>query len=107
MNGQGSILIVLDLADEKGRLCSRLLADMGAEVIRIEKPGEGAEFHWENLGKRSVTLDIGAKRCQELFKGLIEKVDVLVESHPPGHLEAIGLGYAQLSKLNPRLGVSS
>jgi benzylsuccinate CoA-transferase BbsE subunit len=110
MNGQGSILSgcrLLDLTDEKGMLCSRLLADTGAEVIRIEKPGETADFRWEDLGKRLITLDIGAKRCQELFKGLIEKVDVLVESRPPGYLDALGLGYHQLSKLNPRLIMAS
>ena len=110
MNGQGSILSgyrLLDLTDEKGLLCSRLLADMGAEVIRIEKPGQDPQFRWENRGKRSVTLDIGAKRCQELFKGLIAKADILVESHPPGYLNSLGLGYSNLSKLNPRLVMAS
>jgi len=110
MNGQGSILSgchVLDLTDAKGRLCSRCLADMGAEVIRLEKPGKSAGFHWEDLGKRSVTLDIELKRGQQVFRRLAKTADVLVESHPPGYLDALGLGYNQLSKLNPRLIVAS
>jgi benzylsuccinate CoA-transferase BbsE subunit len=110
MNGQGSILSgcrVLDLTDEKGSLCSRLLADMGAEVIRLEKPGESADFHWENLGKRRVTLDIGLKRGQEVFRRLLETADVLVESRPSSYLDSLGLGYPQLCKLHPRLVMAS
>ncbi len=110
MNGQGSILSgsrVLDLTDEKGRLCSRYLADMGAEVIRIEKPAKSADFHWENLGKRSVTLDIESKPGQDMLRRLLETADVLVESHPPGYLDALGLGYNKLNKINPRLIMAS
>ena len=107
MNGQGSILRVLDLTDEKGRLCARFLADMGAEVIRLEKPSESADFHWENLGKRSVTLDIELKPGQKVFKRLLETADVLLESHPPGYLDSLGLGYSNLSKLNPHLIMAS
>jgi benzylsuccinate CoA-transferase BbsE subunit len=107
MNGQGSILRVLDLTDAKGRLCSRLLADMGAEVIRIGKPGESEGFHWEDRGKRSITLDIESKPGQTLFRRLLKTADVLVESHPPGYLDTLGLGYNQLSKLNPRLIMAS
>jgi len=106
MNGQGSILSgcrVLDLTDEKGSLGSRYLADMGAEVIRLEKPGRSADFHWENLGKRLITLDIELKQGQKVFRRLLETADVLVESRPPGYLDSLGLGYSSLSKLNPRL----
>jgi benzylsuccinate CoA-transferase BbsE subunit len=103
MNGQGSILRVLDLTDEKGWLCARLLADMGAEVIRLEKPSRSAGSHWENLGKRLVTLDVELKPGQELFRRLLKTADILVESHPPGYLDALGLGYSRLSRLNPRL----
>jgi benzylsuccinate CoA-transferase BbsE subunit len=94
---------ILDLTDEKARLCSRFLADMGAEVIRIEKPGAPPTFSWENLGKRSLTLDLELKAGRSLFQELIKKADVLIESHSPGHLEALGLGYSQLNKINPRL----
>jgi benzylsuccinate CoA-transferase BbsE subunit len=107
MNGQGSTLRVLDLTDDKGRLCSRLLADMGAEVIRIGKPGESAEFRWEDRGKRRITLDLESKQGQKLFRRLLETADVLVESHPPGHLDALGLGYDELTKINPRLIMAS
>jgi benzylsuccinate CoA-transferase BbsE subunit len=110
MNRQGSALSgyrVLDLTDDKGMLCSRYLADMGAEVIRLGKPGESADFHWENLGKRAVTLDIELKPGQEIFKRLVKTADVLLESFPPGYLESFGLGYHQLNKINPRLVMAS
>jgi len=114
VNRQGSALSgyrVLDLTDDKGMLCSRYLADMGAEVIRIEKPGAGSArspFFWEtNLGKRAITLNIELKPGQEIFKRLVKSVDVLVESQPPGYLEALGLGYTQLSQINPRLVMAS
>jgi crotonobetainyl-CoA:carnitine CoA-transferase CaiB-like acyl-CoA transferase len=84
---------------------------MGAEVIRIEKPGEGlarSTFFWEtNLGKRAITLNIELKPGQEIFRRLVEAADVLVESQPPGYLEALGLGYPELSRINPRLVMAS
>jgi benzylsuccinate CoA-transferase BbsE subunit len=107
MNGPGSTLRVLDLTDDKGRLCCRCLAGMGAEVIRIEKPSQCGEFHWEDLGKRRLTLDIELKQGQKLFRRLLKTADVLVESQPPGHLEALGLGYSELNKINPRLIMAS
>jgi benzylsuccinate CoA-transferase BbsE subunit len=107
MNGQGSILRVLDLTDDKGRLCSRYLADMGVEVIRIEKPGSGVPFRWEDLGKRRVSLDIELKQGQRLFRRLIKTADVLVESQSPGYLDNLGLGYSELNQINPRLIMAS
>ena len=102
---------VLDLTDEKGMFCARLLADMGADVIRIEKVGKGAagrlSFEADNLGKRSVTLNIEVKAGQDLFRRLVKTADILVESYPPGYLEALGLGYAALSQINPRLIMAS
>jgi benzylsuccinate CoA-transferase BbsE subunit len=108
MNRQGVLYgyRVLDLADEKARLCSRFLADMGAEVIRIEKPGTPS-FSWENLGKQFVTLDIESKQGQELFTKLVSTADILVGSCPPTYLEKLGLGYSQLSQINPRLVMAS
>jgi crotonobetainyl-CoA:carnitine CoA-transferase CaiB-like acyl-CoA transferase len=114
MNRQGSVLSgyrVLDLTNDKGMLCSRYLADMGAEVIRIEKPGGGSArspFFWAtNLGKRAITLNMELEPGQEIFKRLVAVADVLVESQPPGYLEALGLGYPQLVQINPRLVVAS
>jgi crotonobetainyl-CoA:carnitine CoA-transferase CaiB-like acyl-CoA transferase len=111
MNRQGSALSgyrVLDLTDERGILCSRYLADMGAEVLRIEKPAATqSPFYWENLGKRTITLNIDLKPGQEIFRRLVETADVLVESHSPGYLEALGLGYSRLSQINPRLVMAS
>ena len=111
MSRQGSALSgyrVLDLTDERGRLCSRLLADMGVEVIRVEKPGGSPNpFYWGNLGKRAITLNIELKPGQEIFKRLIKTADVLVESQPPAYLKARGLGYPQLSQINPRLVMAS
>ena len=101
---------VLDLTDEKGRLCSRLLADMGAEVILIEKPGAGSArspFSWGNLGKRGITLNIEAEPGREIFKKLVKTTDVVIESYQPGYLEALGLSYPELGRLNPELIMAS
>ncbi len=102
---------ILDLTDEKGMLCSRLLADMGAEVVRVEKTGGDSArslfFEADNLGKRSVTLNLEVKPGQEIFKRLVKTTDVVVESYQPGYLEALGLGYTVLGQINPRLIMAS
>ena len=102
---------VLDLTDEKGMFGSRLLADMGAEVIRLEKAGGDRTgrpvFEGNNLGKRSVTLNLEAEAGREIFRRLVKTTDVIVESCPPGYLGALGLGYAELSGINPRLIMAS
>lgn len=102
---------VLDLTDEKGMLCSRFLAGMGAEVIRVEKAGEDSArspyFIANNLGKRSVTLNLAVEPGQEIFRRLVKTADVVVESYQPGYLAASGLGYSELSQINPRLIMAS
>lgn len=102
---------VLDLADEKGILCSKLLADMGAEVIKIEKPGTDSArspFFWAaNANKLDITLNLEAKQGQKVFRRLVKTADVVVESYQPGYLEALGLGYSELSGINPRLLMAS
>ena len=102
---------ILDLTDDKGMLCSRLLADMGAEVIRIEKPRKDSArsiFFWEtNAGKLDITLNLDAEQGQGIFRRLVKTADVVVESYQPGYLETLGLGYPELSQVNPRLVMAS
>ncbi len=103
---------VLDLTDEKGMLGARLLVDMGAEVFRIEKPAKrdtesSADFCYLNAGKRSISLNLDKKGGRELFRRLVKTADVLVETLPPGRLESLGLGYADLTKVNPGLVMAS
>jgi crotonobetainyl-CoA:carnitine CoA-transferase CaiB-like acyl-CoA transferase len=112
---------VIDLSNERGLLCGQILADLGADVIQVEPPsgnparrfgpwykGErGAEnslFWWAYArNKRSVVLDIEAAEGRESLKELVRGADFLIESEIPGTLEALGLGYDELSKENPGL----
>jgi len=103
---------VLDLADEKGMFSTRLLADMGAEVVRVEKPGarpagNTPEFCYLNAGKRSISLDLANRAGREVFRRLVRTADALVETGPPGYLTSLGLGYPVLSEINPGLVVAS
>ena len=116
---------VLDLADAKGVYCTKLLADLGADVIKIERPGGdpmrniGPFFHDEpdpekslywfhfNTSKRSITLNLETADGREVLKKLAKTADVMVETFPPGHLEQMGLGYQALRELNPRLILTS
>lgn len=120
-----SDLRVLDLTDIKGALCAKLFGDMGADVIKIEPPG-GDEIrtigpfldnqphrnrsllYWfYNTSKRGVTLDLQKSAGQEIFKQLVMKADVIVESFTPGTLTQWGIGYEQLKQLNPHLVLTS
>ena len=116
---------VLDLADEKGFFCGKVLADLGADVIKIESPGGDAarridpfyhdipapekSLHWFafNANKRGITLNLETKDGRGIFKKLAKTADFVVESFPPGYLEKLGLGYPVLSQINPRLIVTS
>jgi len=118
-------LRVLDLTDEKGFLCGKILAELGADVIKVERPGGdpsrmiGPFFHDEvdpekslywfayNSSKRGITLNIEAEKGRELFKRLVYAADVVIESFPPDYLEGLGLGYRELSSLNPRIIITS
>ena len=116
---------VLDLADEKGAYCGKLLGDLGAEVIKVEPPcGDKTrlrgpffknEVHPEkslfflyfNTSKGSITLDIEGPDGQEIFKRLVKKADVVVESFPVGYLAKLELDYPRLKKINPKLVMTS
>jgi len=109
---------VLDLTRVlAGPYCAMLLGDMGAEVIKIEEPGKGDDtrgwppfaggestyFMSVNRNKKSVTLNLKAPEGRDLLKRLAKKSDVLLENFRTGTMEKLGLGYATLSKLNPKL----
>ncbi|MCP4039089.1 MAG: CoA transferase [bacterium] len=113
---------LVDMADEKGELCGRLLADLGAEVIRIEPPGGAASrslppfapdhrtslyFAVRNAGKRSAVVDLESADGRSRLKRLIADADVLVESMMPGALDGLGLGAADLLAEFPELVVTS
>lgn len=104
-----------------GPYCTMLLADAGAEVIKIERPGKGdprrsippfvdaggtkmaAGFMGYNRNKKSLALDVGKPEGQEIFRKLCSGSDVVVENIRPGSMDRQGLGYADMRMLNPRL----
>jgi crotonobetainyl-CoA:carnitine CoA-transferase CaiB-like acyl-CoA transferase len=119
---------VLDLTNNGALLCGQILADLGADVIAVEpprgsaarrigpfleaqgsQPGEPAEparslFWWAfSRNKRSVTLDLEAESGRDRFRRLVQTADFVIESFAPRYLERLGIGYATLSALNPRL----
>lgn len=110
-----------------GPYCTWLLADQGAEVIRVENPRELAKqarvFGWDRLddagrarqrardmlarGKKSLCLDIGDPRAQDALRKLAGTVDVVVEDYRPGVLDGLGLGYGAMANTNPALVYTS
>ena len=117
---------VLDLSEDiAGSFCARLLADYGADVLKLEPPGGAAlrrmgPFHHDdphpdhslfflvlNLNKQGATLNLETATGQAILKRLIPQVDVIVESWRPGYLASLGLGYADLRQLNPALTLTS
>ncbi|MFC1825424.1 CaiB/BaiF CoA transferase family protein [Thermodesulfobacteriota bacterium] len=116
---------VLEIADEKGQYCGKVLASLGAEVIKIEKPGgdparkigpfykdrpspEGSLYWWfHNTSKKSITLDLETSDGQVIFKRLIKEVDILLETPSPGVAEGAGLGYEALAEINKGLILGS
>ncbi|MEE8305385.1 MAG: CoA transferase [Candidatus Tectomicrobia bacterium] len=118
-------LRVLDLSEENGQFCTKLMADMGADVIKIEPPSGdpvrriGPFYHDEealekslywfvlNTSKRGLTLDITTPRGAELLRQLVATADFVVESFSPGTLDRLGLGYAALTQIRPDLILTS
>ena len=116
---------VLDLSDEKGFMCGKVLGYLGADVIKVEPPGGdkirniGPFYHdipdpekslyWFafNCNKRGITLDITRPDGSEILKKLAKTADFLIETFTPGHMNSLGLGYSELSRLNPRLIMTS
>lgn len=110
-------LRVLDLSEHlAGPFCTLVLADMGAEVIKVERPGvgdysramgDGSElnpyFRFVGRNKKGITLDYKAPEGRELFLRLVKAADVLVENYRPTVMPRAGLGYDDLIALNPRL----
>jgi crotonobetainyl-CoA:carnitine CoA-transferase CaiB-like acyl-CoA transferase len=99
---------VLDFADEQGSFCSKLLADLGATVVKIEDadgdPSRASQyFHYHNLNKLGFIVDWQTKRGKQTFRELLQNADVLVESFGPGRLRALGLEYSRLQRINPQL----
>ncbi len=112
---------MLDLTDDKGAMCGKMFADMGAEVIKVEPPGGCATrrippflddrpgldtsvyFLAYQAGKRSITLNLECADGRRLLTQLAREADFLVQSYPVGYLESLGLGYQALSGVNPRL----
>lgn len=100
-----------------GPFCTSILGDMGAEIIKVERPGTGdlirhwdtavrglsSGYVWLNRNKRSLTVDVKKEKGREILHRLIRNTDVFFENYAPGVAERSGLGYETLTSLNPRL----
>ncbi len=116
---------VLEIADESGVYCGKLLADMGADVIKIERPGGDAgrarapfladrpgedrslHFLYMNTSKRGITLDLGRAESAPLLRSLALGADIVLETLPVGRLDALGIGHASLAAEKPEIVVTS
>ncbi len=100
-----------------GPFCTSILGDMGAEVVKVERPGVGdlirhwdkavrglsSGYVWLNRNKQSLTVDVKDERGREILYKLLREADVFFENYAPGVAERSGLGYEKLKSLNPRL----
>ena len=116
--GALSGITVIDLTRVlAGPYCSMMLADMGANVIKVELPGKGDDSrgHYPqvngesayymnlNRNKRSMTLNLKSEDGKRILRELVKKADILLENYRPGVMEKLGLGYEDLKKINPGL----
>ncbi len=115
--------LIVDMADELGSFASRLLADLGARVIKVERPGgdasrgigpflkdDGASgegislsFSYHNANKLGIILDIERKEGRRSLRAILKEADVLIETFPAGYLASLGLGHGRLKRINPAL----
>ncbi|MBC8225489.1 CoA transferase [Candidatus Bathyarchaeota archaeon] len=114
---------IVDLTQHlAGPFCTMLLADMGAEVIKVEPPwgdasrtspqypsieGQNAYFMFVNRNKRSVVLDLKSEKGVEVLKKLVETSDVVIENFRPGVMDRLGIGYEALRDVNPGIVYAS
>jgi len=118
MGGPLKGIRVLDMSRViSGPFCAMILADMGAEVIKIEKPGSGdmarqnypkvqdesTYFMAYNRNKKSITLNFRKPKSKEIFLELVKNADIVIENFRAGTMEQMGLGYDVLSQVNPRI----
>ena len=115
----------LDLTDDKGFLCGKILAELGVDVIKVEKPGgdpsrkvgpfwrdkEDPEksLYWfaYNSSKRGITLDLETEDGKNLFRDLVKTADFVIESFDPGEMEKLGFGYPELCKIKKDIILTS
>ena len=116
---------VLDLTDEKGLLCGKILGDLGADVVKIEQPGgdlarnlgpfykdapdpqKSLFWFFTNLNKRGITLNLETPDGRDIFKRLVKTAHFVIESNSPGYMASLGLGYPDLEKVNPAIIMTS
>ena len=111
-------LVVIELAHVMaGPACGRLLADLGADVIKLERPGgedsrhmappylgsDSAAFVMMNRNKRDICVDLKTETGKRILLDLVQRADIVIENFRKGTMERLGLGYSRLSELNPRL----
>lgn len=115
----------LDLTDEKGFLCGKMLADLGVEVVKVERPGgdparrigpfwqdipdPDKSLYWiaYNADKRGITLDLESDEGRQIFLELARGADFVIESFDVGAMDRLGLGWSALHEANPRLVLTS
>jgi crotonobetainyl-CoA:carnitine CoA-transferase CaiB-like acyl-CoA transferase len=115
----------LDLTDEKGFLCGKILAELGVDVIKVERPGgdrarnigpywhdqtdPGKSLYWfaYNSSKRGITLNLEAEEGKNIFRNLVRTADFIIESFAPGDLDKLRFGYSELSRIKKDIILTS